>query len=70
MAKYLKKFKAERVTDDKGNEWFEVPVDPKLKDKPVEAFALAPLLGAGTLAQPQDKKKDKKKDWMMQQYSR
>ncbi len=38
MQKYLKRFGAQRVTDDKGVEWFEVPIKEEYGKRPVQAF--------------------------------
>lgn len=38
MQKYLKRFGAQRVTDDKGVSWFEVPIKEEYGKRPVQAF--------------------------------
>jgi len=38
MQKYLKRFGAQRVTDDKGVEWFEVPIKEEYGKRAVQAF--------------------------------
>jgi hypothetical protein len=56
LGNYLKsKYKAELIKDKQGVWWYEVKVDPKYKNLPVEAFGL--LLGAG-LSSLLPKKKD------------
>lgn len=38
MQKYLKRFGAQRVTDDKGVSWFEVPIKEEYGKRSVQAF--------------------------------
>jgi hypothetical protein len=38
LQKYLKRFGSQRVTDDKGVSWFEVPIKEEYGKRPVQAF--------------------------------
>lgn len=47
IGKYLKnKYGAKRLTDQDGEDWWLVTVDPKAKDLPIEAFAALPAAAA------------------------
>ncbi len=43
LSKYLKRFGAERVTDENGVEWFEVPITEQQGNDPVEAFKIGSI---------------------------
>lgn len=47
MQKYLKRFGAQRVTDDKGVTWFEVPIKEEYGKRPVQAFQTSPDIKIG-----------------------
>jgi len=47
MQKYLKRFGAQRVTDDKGVSWFEVPIKEEYGKRPVQAFQSTPDIIVG-----------------------
>ena len=53
LGKYLQKYGAKRIVDDKGVSWYELPITKEQGKAPVEAFGkvqLNPLLvGAGIL---------------------
>lgn len=60
VQKYLKsKYPGmQRITDENGVEWFEIPIKPEYGKAPVEAFAAAPL---APIIANSNKKEDKKK---------
>lgn len=64
LGKYLKsKYNAKEITDKQGVKWYELDVNPELKNKPVEAFAkfAAPVGGVSAAANEYARKQLEKK---------